>query len=274
MGWGEGAGEGVSGLVLSIFPGIDLLGRAFEEVGFTVVRGPDVLWGGDIHTFHPPPGRFDGIIGGPPCQRFSSLANLVRHVYGEDKLAPDLIPEFERCIAEAQPAWFLMENVPKAPAPKVAGYVVRERMVLDVSVGGETTRLRRFSFGTPGGLRLAIDLAALPMWGGRPRPDPLPAVLASGGRWVLVARGGSGKVKDSKRRRTKVRRADGRTKDAYIYGFKTNEYFRQAVTAQGLPDDFDLPGMTVAGKIKAVGNGVPLAMGRAVANAVLRVTRG
>ncbi len=31
-------------LVLSLFPGIGLLDRAFELEGFTVVRGPDVLW--------------------------------------------------------------------------------------------------------------------------------------------------------------------------------------------------------------------------------------
>ena len=57
-------------LILSIFPGIDLLGRAFEEVWpeACIVRGPDLLWGGDIRTFHPPAGVFDGIIGGPPCQ--------------------------------------------------------------------------------------------------------------------------------------------------------------------------------------------------------------
>ena len=50
-------------LVLSVFPGIDLLGRAFEEMGFCVVRGPDVIWGGDIRTFHPPAGAFGGIPG-------------------------------------------------------------------------------------------------------------------------------------------------------------------------------------------------------------------
>ncbi len=32
-------------LVLSVFPGIDLLGRGFEAEGFCVVRGPDLLWG-------------------------------------------------------------------------------------------------------------------------------------------------------------------------------------------------------------------------------------
>ena len=51
-------------LILSLFPGIDLLGRGFEAESFAVVRGPDLLWGGDIRSFHVPPGRFDGIIGG------------------------------------------------------------------------------------------------------------------------------------------------------------------------------------------------------------------
>jgi hypothetical protein len=32
-------------LVLSLFPGIGLLDMAFEEEGFCVVRGPDLLWG-------------------------------------------------------------------------------------------------------------------------------------------------------------------------------------------------------------------------------------
>jgi len=64
----EGEGGGMSQqLVLSLFPGIGLLDSAFEEVGFCVVRGPDLLWGGDIVRFHPPAGRFDGVIGGPPC---------------------------------------------------------------------------------------------------------------------------------------------------------------------------------------------------------------
>ena len=35
-------------LVLSIFPGLDLLGMAFEREGFCVVAGPDVCWGRDV----------------------------------------------------------------------------------------------------------------------------------------------------------------------------------------------------------------------------------
>src|SRR6185312_16201865 len=108
-------------LVLSLFPGLGLFDRAFEQEGFCVVRGPDVLWGGDVRRFHPPAGRFDGVIGGPPCQAFSSLANLVRANGYEPKFG-NLIPEFERCVREALPTWFVMENVPQAPEPVVAGY--------------------------------------------------------------------------------------------------------------------------------------------------------
>lgn len=242
-------------LVLSLFPGIGLLDMAFEQEGFCVVRGPDLLWGGDIKTFHPPAGKFDGVIGGPPCQRFSRLANLVRHVYGEEKVAADLIPEYVRCVSEAAPRWFLMEEVPEAPPPIVEGYVVRERLIRDVWVGGHTSRLRRFSFGTRDGRALAVEELVLHC------PNPLPAVLASGGRWVPVAIGGGGSAK-------KTRRPNGAERSGYIMGAKTQRYFREAVSAQGLPESFDLPGMTVAAKIHAIGNGVPIAMGRAVAKAV------
>lgn len=86
-------------LVLSLFPGIGLLDMAFEEAGFCVVRGPDVLWGGDVKRFHPPAGVFQGVIGGPPCQAFSRLQHLVQH-NGLTK-AENLIPEFERVVSEA-----------------------------------------------------------------------------------------------------------------------------------------------------------------------------
>src|SRR5262245_55731526 len=109
-------------LVLSLFPGIGLLDMAFEEEGFCIVRGPDLLWGGDIHNFHPPAGKFDGVIGGPPCKRWTPLANVVRAVHGEDAVAPDLIPEFVRVVQEARPIWYVMENVTQAPHPIVPGY--------------------------------------------------------------------------------------------------------------------------------------------------------
>src|SRR5438128_7364015 len=170
-------------LVLSLFPGIGLLDSAFEMEGFTVVRGPDVLWGGDIKTFHPPAGKFDGIIGGPPCQAFSSLAHLVRCNGHEPKFG-NLIPEYERCVAEAQPDWFLMENVRAAPQPVIAGYSTFS-FLLDNSwiaagdgFGQEQMRLRRFTFGRGGkpaeDLRRWIEQATFLL------PHPIPAMFGDG----------------------------------------------------------------------------------------------
>lgn len=237
------------GLVLSLFPGIGLLDMAFEQEGFCVVRGPDVLWGGDIRRFHPPAGRFDGVIGGPPCQAFSRLRHIVEA--NGYQTAPDLIPEYERCVAEAQPEWFVMENVPEAPLPEVSGYIIKDVLVRDVWVGGETDRLRRFSFGTRDGRKLDVEFLALH------RPDPEHSALASGGgRPVPVKIGGSGRVKRS---------AASALRN---YGYKTTEAFTNHKRLQGLPSDFDLPPFTVSAKVKALGNGVPLPMGRAIARAV------
>jgi DNA (cytosine-5)-methyltransferase 1 len=244
----------MNGLVLSLFPGIGLLDMAFEQAGFCVVRGPDLLWGGDIHRFHPLAGRFDGVIGGPPCQAFSRLRHIVEA--NGYQTAPDLIPEYERVVGEARPTWFLMENVREAPEPTVSGYVIRSEMIADHWCGGETCRLRRFSFGTHDGRRLNVETLALH------RPDPEQAAMASGGMCAVpVAIGGSGTRKIS-------------AKSALNnWGYKTNREFRIHCRLQGLPDDFDLPPFTVAEKVRAVGNGVPLAMGRAVAAAVVRAIR-
>jgi DNA (cytosine-5)-methyltransferase 1 len=243
--------------VLSLFPGIGLLDMAFEEAGFCIVRGPDLLWGGDVSSFHPPRGRFDGIIGGPPCQAFSRLRHIVEA--NGYQTAPNLIPEFERVVAEAEPTWFLMENVPDAPLPicKYGDryYPNKPVMIRDVWVGGETDRLRRFTFGCKYGAdQFNVETLALH------RPDPEHSALASGGgRPVPVAVGGSGKRKISAKSALKN------------YGYKTGDAFAAHLRKQGLPSDFlDASPFTVAGKIKVVGNGVPLPMGKAVANAVKR----
>lgn len=216
-------------LVLSLFPGIGLLDMAFEEAGFCVVRGPDLLWGGDVRRFHPPAGRFDGVIGGPPCQRYSLLSALVRARYGEAAVAECRIPDFERVILEADPSWFLMENVEAAPAPIVPGFAVTAQMIADHWVGGHTRRLRRFSFGSASPRRFHVETLALH------RPDPDNAVCGTAG------------------------------------GAKSTPSMSSKLEGQGLPPSFfdGLP-FTLDAKRQMVGNGVPLAMGRAVAAAVCR----
>ncbi len=231
-------------LVLSLFPGIGLLDRAFEEEGFCVVRGPDALWGGDVRRFHPPPGRFDGVIGGPPCQQFSNLNQAGR--MGLQKLADNLIPEFERVVSEAVPAWFVMENVPRAPLPHVSGYVIPHYLVNNRWFGGVQNRRRRFSFGTRTGRTLPLDFAALETI------DYAPCVTANGTQWE------PGKPANKRGRS----RSDRSVKALKNY-----------IEWQGLPADFlaDAP-FTVAEKVRVVGNGVPLPMGQAIARAVRAAT--
>jgi site-specific DNA-cytosine methylase len=123
-------------LILELFPGAGLFGRAFEEFGATVVRAPDILWGGDIHEFHGVKGKFDGVIGGPPCQ-FASRAAI------SGSKALNLIPEFVRVVKECEPKWSVMENVREARAfAPIWDYV----FLRDWDCGGHTHRRRGFWF--------------------------------------------------------------------------------------------------------------------------------
>lgn len=243
-------------LVLSLFPGIGLLDMAFEAEGFCVVRGPDLLWGGDIRRFHPPAGKFDGVIGGPPCQAHSRLVGIVRARWGEHAVAEDLIPEFERVIGEAAPAWFLMENVAGAPVPLICGYGIVDRLLNNRWVGEAQNRLRRFSWGVRGGsaqppCAFVVEESAL-----ESAVFESAVCSTSGGRRTPVAIGGSGKPKGP----------NGKS-----YSPLKNRSLAKECELQGLPTDFfDETPFTLSGKRLALGNGVPLPMGRAVARAVKR----
>lgn len=131
-------------LVLSIFPGIDMLGKGFEEEGFCVVRGPDLIWGGDIRSFHVPPGKFTGIIGGPPCQDFS---NARRTAPTGNGLA--MLNEFERIVLEASPQWWLLENVERAPDITIDGYITQRLDLNARECGMIQHRRRHFQIGSP-----------------------------------------------------------------------------------------------------------------------------
>lgn len=222
----------MSGLVLSLFPGIGLLDMAFEEAGFCIVRGPDLLWGGDIRRFHPPAGRFDGVIGGPPCQSFSPIGNVNRARWGDGCTMPDLTPEFRRVVSEAKPAWWLMENSPRCPGSGILG---ERRVYLDNKWLGEPQARERCFWSN-----LALHVV-------------VPALLAiEAGSERTVSWKGSVDWKGSRSREPKRTLAD-------------------MLDLQGFPRDMldDCP-LTINGAKKAIGNGVPRAMGRAVAAAVLR----
>lgn len=207
-------------LILSIFPGVDLFGKPFEERGFCVVRGPDLIYGSDIRDFHVPAGCFAGVIGGSPCQEFSALNRNEPTGYGEEMLG-----EFARIVEESQPDWWLLENVPRVPDLRIDGYSW-QRFALDLGWFSDSGRLRHFQFGSRRGLVL----------------NPPIGVRPAGIQGAALA-------------------SDDRS-------------FAQLLHLQGLPADYDLPSFTVEGKKRAVGNGVPLPLGRVLAELIDRDVYG
>ncbi|MBE2197276.1 MAG: DNA cytosine methyltransferase [Anaerolinea sp.] len=203
-------------LVLSLFPGIGLLDRAFEAEGICIVRGPDALWGGDIRAFCPPAGRFDGIIAGSPCQDFSSARRCEPTGNGLEMLT-----QFQRVVIEAQPDWWLLENVPGVPDVRIPGYNWQRLDLRAAEFGLVQRRLRHIQFGSRYGNVLVIDRHQLVV-------ETEPTVMAS----------------------------------------DTTTPWDKFCSLQGLPGNFDIPAFTVGAKREAVGNGVPLPMGRALAQAV------
>ena len=228
----------MSNLVLSLFPGMDVLGMGFEAEGFCVVRGPDLLWGGDVRAFRPPIGVFQGVVGGPPCQCFSPIGNVNKARYGEDSVMPDLIPEFVRITKACAPDWFLMENSPRAYAPECPGYSVTRRDLDLAWLGESQTRRRAFWFG----LDVALD--------GVFTIDTPTFVGINAGSERTVSSQGSVDWKGSRSR-------------------EPRRTLAEMLELQGLPPDFlDEAPYTMSAKRKLVGNAVPLPMARAVAKAV------
>lgn len=224
----------MSKLVLSLFPGIGLLDRAFEEAGFCVVRGPDCLWGGDIRKFHPPAGKFDGVIGGPPCQVHSTASNI----RGTD--AEDLIPEYTRCVNAAIPKWCVMENVSGVHGlPSIPKHWNMCRL-RDWDCGGETSRTRLF-YTWPFAVPLVL----------RRDGDPERSVMAS--TWK---RGNSKYVEDK----------------GFLRGDLPISEYGRLQGCQGFAEQLmahkSKPSRSFV--VHVLGNGVPLAMGRAIANAVVK----
>lgn len=222
-------------LVLDVPPGIGLLSMAFESEGYCVVNGPDLLWGRDMRGWHPVKGTFEGVIGGPPCQIYSTL-RLANPYCGLEH--GDLITEWVRIVSEASPDWFLMENVRDAPLPQVVGYVVFSYLLNNRWFGAEQNRVRRFSFGTQGSQGLNLDVALFE------HPNYETAVLAGHDDYIS-RRGWNAPARPLARL-------------CELQGVSLNRFK-------------DCP-FTIHGLKYCIGNGVPLPMGRAVAKAVRKAT--
>ena len=205
-------------LVLSLFPGAGLLDCGFEQAGFVVVRGPDTVFGQNIESFHALPGRFNGVIGGPPCQDFSRARRRPPSGHGARMLA-----HYARVVTEAEPDWWLMENVPGVPDMAIPGYAVQRFNLFAWEFGCRQKRNRSFQFGSR---------------------DGVPLVLLRSTRSQFHKLAPAAMAKDVQR------------------------CFADLCELQGLSRHFDLPGLSRTAKARAVGNGVPVPMARAVALAI------
>jgi len=211
---------GQSQIVLSLFHGVGLLDRGFEQAGYTVLRGPDTLHGFRIEDFfgYALRGHIAGVIGGPPCQDFSRARRRPPTGHGLR-----MIREFARLVTESGPLWWLMENVPQVPTLQIDGYTTQRFNLYAVECGLWQKRNRAFQFGSRDGVPLRLQRT------GQSHPG---------------------------RRAKTVLAKDHRPR------------FSRLVKLQGLPADFDLPGLSRTAKIRAVGNGVPVPMARIVAEAI------
>ncbi|GAB3518140.1 DNA cytosine methyltransferase [Emticicia fontis] len=144
--------QNFSQLVLSLFPNIGLLDKGFEEHGFCVVKGPEKFLGGDIRNFTPIANRFDGVIGGSPCQDFSVLRRTEPTGNGIEMLG-----EFGRVVLQSNCDWFLLENVPAVPDIVIDGYYIQRFSLSPNDLGFEQSRRRHFQFGSKYGYILDIE---------------------------------------------------------------------------------------------------------------------
>src|SRR5699024_7565867 len=86
----------------------------------------------------------DGIIGGPPCQDFSSAGKR------KEGDRADLTEKYAAIVSTIQPTFFLMENVPRADSSQAygrametlekAGYGISKRVIDASRVGVPQTR--------------------------------------------------------------------------------------------------------------------------------------
>jgi DNA (cytosine-5)-methyltransferase 1 len=138
-------------LCLSLFPGIGLMDRGFEAAGFSVVRGPDLLWGGDVRGFHIPRNVFTAVFGGPPCQDFSGARRDEQSGEGYE-----MLDHFRRLVTEGEPDVFVMENVNGVPWFTVPGYKIQRINLNARECGVRQNRPRVFHFGSKTGKPFVI----------------------------------------------------------------------------------------------------------------------
>lgn len=147
-------------LILSTFSNIGMLDIGFKEAGFCVVSAGDLILGKhhDIKNFHAPSGKFNGVIGGSPCQNFSKLNRNP-----DPQKGIELMNEFKRIVIESACDWWLLENVPESPDLEINGYHIQRFMLNAKHCNSNQNRNRKFQFGSKTGLFLSIKRDPSPL---------------------------------------------------------------------------------------------------------------
>jgi DNA (cytosine-5)-methyltransferase 1 len=217
-------------LTLSTFTGIGLLDQAFREKGFCVVSAGDLITGQDIRDFIGIKNKFDGVVGGSPCPDFSGL----KREKGTYSL--EMFYEYLRVVAECEPKWFLHENVKGVPNIKDIldskdCPLSKEHKDILEKYQIQRIDINQGWYSDTSRLR-HIQFGTL------------------NNTFLDIPRGSM----------------DGVKNPCALANDKRS--FNELCYLQGLPKNYDLPDFNVAGKKKAVGNGVPLVLGRVLADAV------
>lgn len=234
-------------LVLSLFSGIDLLGMAFQRTGFCVVSAGDIAFGRDIRDFHAPAGHFAGVILGSPCQAWS-CARRGQVTTEEKASARSLIAEGARVILEAQPDWWLWENVPSVPNIRMEGYTHQRFDLTHRECNGEMLRRRHFQFGVNFNIGVTPDMR-----------DSEKIFWNAPGSKLVIPRSATS--------------ADSFT-PAPVGEAALKTPWKKLCRMFDLPEGFELSGMSRRGKYLAVRNGVPLKMGTVIAAAIHDLMEG
>jgi hypothetical protein len=276
--------SGSAGVVLSLFGGCGLLDMGFAAAGFTIVRGPDLLWSADIREFDARPlrGMIDGVIGGVPCQHFSVAvkpANREKHL--------DLWPEYWRVVDEVGARWNMAENVPRSKLAATNLFVVppgRTPATLKIlcdDLGSAQARPRMFLYAGPAAERFAETLKKLgPGWGnewrlriGRDIPRQAVRTVTGDG---TISRGDCADVyrsvmSEGRTFKYRFRSVTGDSKQHSSGRKREGDYYLQwpeLLNAFDLPPGWSLPGHAMISRSNAariVTQGVPVAAAFAVA---------
>lgn len=121
---------------------------AATERGFKRLH-PGIVW----------PGRLDALIGGPPCQGFSTGGKRER-----DDERNDLLLEFVRLVEELRPRTFCLENVAgllEAKFDEVREEAFKRLREAGYSLSGTDKPVNSLNFGVPQSRRRVIVLGAL-----------------------------------------------------------------------------------------------------------------